>query len=63
MEWQPIETAPRDGSSVLAVNAAGEMAVVVGAPGRRVWLDPLYDMTGIVPTHWMPLPAPPKTPA
>ena len=71
-EWQPIETAPKDGEEVL---------LWLGAPWCRVekalWFNPWkawvteapgdgadterYGIGSLVPTHWMPLPQPPET--
>jgi hypothetical protein len=58
MEWQSIETAPRD---ELLLGAEGDMIrlvmwentswVQVGATIEKGWFEP---------THWMPLPDPPK---
>ncbi|WP_294138285.1 hypothetical protein [Sphingomonas sp.] len=60
--WQPIGTAPRDGTRFLAfgmLHGANDITVatyssyygLVTEPGRWV----------IAPTHWMPLPAAPVT--
>ena len=66
-QWQPIETAPRDGSEVLVCRAAtkhfGSYCVVAAWWGNtKGWCvdDPMYPLH-FEPTHWMPLPAPPKT--
>lgn len=62
-KWQPIETAPHDGTPVLVY-------VPVNRPTRRILAASLHDsrewyiLSGSVvlgqPTHWMPLPAPPE---
>lgn len=81
MEWQPIETAPKDGTVILF---AAEGKVVAGwfhndfAPFPWAFVDDVREsLTGCcdneltgrvytngyplgVPTHWMPLPDPPK---
>ena len=75
-EWQPIETAPKDGSYILI---AGEGRVTIGfyhedkgktliADAKPYWQD--YDRSywdrfetddsWFAPTHWMPLPEPPQ---
>jgi hypothetical protein len=59
-EWQPIETAPRDGeTNVLTYRGAGLQAVAIYFPHRDSdWCCSdgvhLLDVT-----HWMPLPPPP----
>lgn len=63
-EWQPIETAPKDGTRVLVARFA---------PGTKYdkimkvdrWQEKysgfgLFNHTYWPPTHWMPLPAPPE---
>jgi hypothetical protein len=66
MEWQPIETAPRDGTHILGY-ADGEMAAVYCLP---TWYDDGWSLSVsgkpasdsyFWPTHWMPLPKPPET--
>ncbi len=59
MNWQPIETAPKDDSVILVYDGAGMHVAWIG------WTEnekPVYfdDNVAIRPTHWMPLPEPPK---
>jgi hypothetical protein len=57
MDWQPIETAPKDDETwVLAFNG-DEYAVCIWT--GEYWSDNEYMMRP-QPTHWMPLPEPPK---
>lgn len=61
--WQPIETAPRDGTRFLAFSPFGSqrMDIVSWNDEADSWADfsgawwPGGDLT-----HWQPLPAPPK---
>ena len=60
-EWQPIETAPKDGTAILAVWVkSGTPEELSEEPRilRRVWFDGLH--TYSEPTHWMPLPDRPE---
>lgn len=63
-QWQPIQTAPKDGT-VWAFN--GEQGVMAWSEGDGwalwVWADALLsdvDPAPAQPTHWQPLPAPPE---
>lgn len=71
-EWQPIETAPRDGSEILIWSHAFSGTVVIvrwdddrhaNKPiPRWVTRDPVFGRRAFVdrqPTRWMPLPAAP----
>lgn len=70
LEWQPIETAPKDGSSILVACKNGAIYAVwwctVSDPAFD--LEPCWCVTGgddlarkgndaRTPTHWRPLPA------
>ncbi len=76
MDWQPIETAPRDGTEIL-LHQAGWGRVMLGWRGSSMWhfydephwsealQEDIADINGWPddkqgPTHWMPLPEPPK---
>lgn len=51
--WQPIETAPKDGSFILLATPKGRIADGFWSLVYGVWSWP-YVM--VEPTHWMPLP-------
>jgi hypothetical protein len=53
--WQPIETCPKDGRWLLGWHEDFDYFVFRDGPGLITGEDPM-------PTHWMPLPAPPETP-
>jgi hypothetical protein len=68
MEWKPIETAPKDGTRILVFDREyhGEIAA---CEFNKEWgwvergLDYATEVWGygeMEPTHWMPLPQPPK---
>lgn len=67
MTWQPIETAPKDGTKILGYDD-GDILVMVfetdqdGAGGWYIELSEraYTDVPEWTPTHWMPLPEPPK---
>ena len=67
MEWQPIETAPKDGTKFMAYHplkifgGGHSIQVMKWLKGQLVYtLD--HDSPTVLPTHWMPLPEPPVTP-
>lgn len=59
-QWQPIETAPKDGTPVLAWDE-GAVCIVTWVSGDSIDPDGWYDVRRLdpAPTHWQPLPAPP----
>lgn len=69
VNWQPIETAPRDGTWILCLldrvyadNNRQTCVVVRWLESNRIadvgsWIDEEYSYDV---THWMPLPEPPK---
>ena len=66
MNWRPIETAPKDGTLVLACNSdsyrssLGPAYFVAGDNYDGIWFyKGGYDVWDL--THWMPLPPPPET--
>lgn len=73
-EWQPIETAPKDGTKILLTPGEVETVTIgsferphlVGETGWRS-IERDSDAWGctyrmdIKPTHWMPIPDPPGT--
>lgn len=66
-EWQPIETAPKDGTVILLSDSIETTCGYWGAPVSVFkrpdqWLSywPMKKSAiGSLPTHWMPLPCPP----
>jgi len=64
MEWQPIETMPKDGALVLLSYSTGEGPFNWSmATGKHngVYITTNHDNPiSFIPTHWMPLPAPPQ---
>lgn len=59
IDWQPIETAPRD-ERVLLWDGwwvfIGEDVSAVAPEAERCWLDESMDIPPMDPTHWAPLP-------
>jgi len=68
MGWQPIETAPKDGTQVLLHLSDGQATVaeyVMATDGFAGW-EVAHTERGAIylmirATHWMPLPEPPTS--
>jgi hypothetical protein len=67
MTWQPIETAPNDGTPILVANSLSQWvargpseAWTVNGKPAEFWRCDLCDKTSSAATHWMPLPALPQ---
>lgn len=67
MEWQPIETAPKDGTEILGCIAWSKKFKTsvclwrrsrYGGPAGYFARRGTYEQVNL--THWMPLPEPPK---
>ena len=66
-EWQPIESAPKDGTLVLlfvpkGVDAPVSIGCYDGDSLADSWLvmEPDFMASWCIPTHWQPLPTPPE---
>lgn len=67
MMWEPIKTAPKDGTKILAFRAIEPFNNVhhywvarwTLCGGKKTWVMEGKN-TKISPSHWMPLPEPPK---
>ncbi len=58
--WQPISTAPRGGSVIFGTTVQEKIPhFVYYSPIRGAWVDSKHTVT-VYPTHWMPIPDPPK---
>lgn len=61
MKWLDIESAPKDGSDFLGIDKNSCISICWWEDG--VWSDAyttFYDGIPANPSHWMPLPLPPK---
>lgn len=64
-EWRPIETAPKDGTAILAIHREwwapvnGNHRWIYGKVYQTAFAHGKFDAGCMKqPTHWMPLPAP-----
>ena len=63
-EWQPISTAPKDGTSILIFEAQVCTAGVVRVSRWRNDTIPSgWAGAENAPSHWLPLPLPPQRPS
>jgi hypothetical protein len=64
MKWQPISSAPKDGTQVHLFGRSRD-SLDIHKPTQHVgsWSFGRWNSGGLIvrPTHWMPLPDPPKT--
>ena len=61
--WQPIETAPKDGTWVLLYHFHARISDWYwdGDKWNSDVLEWSDDQAELAPTHWMPLPTPPRS--
>lgn len=69
--WQPIETAPKDGTRILVVGNGWKYPNILWWSAiHKEWIDNILDehyrfpdhvAWGYIPTHWMPLPEAPRS--
>lgn len=63
MEWQPIETAPKDGRHILVWSSGDECEMVYFCRESNMWAtswESDLDYNNLcIPKFWMPLPQPP----
>lgn len=58
--WQPIETAPRDGTPILLASDEWGWILVADNRGGPRWYSCQNRDEIVGATHWMPLPPPPR---
>lgn len=58
--WQPIETAPRDGSHILCYAPMLQFVGYCTPSGVWCYMAPGVPIAPIQPTHWLSLPKPPE---
>jgi len=57
--WQPIETAPKDGTPILAFHPFVPIGQAVGYFTENGFFISAPGGWCLLPTHWQPLPEPP----
>ena len=57
-KWQPIETAPKDGTKIIVFESGQIMQVAWGGVFGDTWQG--FSFFVEYPTHWQPLPTPPE---
>mgnify|MGYP007083421361 CR=1 FL=1 len=60
MEWQPIETAPKDTMKSLLLYTSEGVQIGWWCEGEKEWLTDEGGSVWAEPTHWMRLPEPPR---
>ena len=63
-EWQPIETAPKNGTRVMVIefNRTDPIPITATCGVQHGRWHSIPGAYALKPTHWMPLPAPPSLP-
>ena len=56
--WQPIETAPKDGTTVLGYEHGWRGTIRYWSGRKNGWVDEIDQYCS--PSHWMPLPEAPR---
>lgn len=63
-EWQPIETAPKDDHPILCYHphpgGGYRICTMLWHKPSSSWRADVHSFIRFDPTHWMPLPEPPK---
>lgn len=60
-QWQPIETAPRDGTEIVILTDIGESFVAYFGTATKKWHEVFADnIIREQAAHWMPLPPEPQ---
>lgn len=60
VDWQPIETAPKNGQRILGGYAQSQwVSIIHWGSDSRLWFT--EDQLVICPTHWAPLPEGPRS--